>query len=95
MSGAKRGRWDEAGQIGAKQMLQLFEFVRANGGRLILSGDTRQYESSDAAPLSCRLTVGSLLADCYAIELRFESVLLAISLAIPLKTSQKPFKYGL
>jgi conjugative relaxase-like TrwC/TraI family protein len=42
---------DEAGQIGAKQMLQLFEFVRANGGRLILSGDTRQHgavEASDA-----------------------------------------------
>jgi len=42
---------DEAGQIGAKQMLQLFEFVRANDGRLILSGDTRQHgavEASDA-----------------------------------------------
>ncbi|MBU6410932.1 MAG: relaxase domain-containing protein, partial [Verrucomicrobia bacterium] len=42
---------DEAGQIGAKQMLQLFEFVRQNGGRLILSGDTRQHgavEASDA-----------------------------------------------
>lgn len=42
---------DEAGQIGAKQMLQLFEFVQANGGRLILSGDTRQHgavEASDA-----------------------------------------------
>ena len=42
---------DEAGQIGAKQMLQLFEFVQANDGRLILSGDTRQHgavEASDA-----------------------------------------------
>jgi conjugative relaxase-like TrwC/TraI family protein len=42
---------DEAGQIGAKQMLELFEFVQANGGRLILSGDTRQHgavEASDA-----------------------------------------------
>lgn len=42
---------DEAGQIGAKQMLQLLEFVRENNGRLILSGDTRQHgpvEASDA-----------------------------------------------
>ena len=42
---------DEAGQLGAKQMLQLFEFVKANDGRVILSGDTRQHgavEASDA-----------------------------------------------
>lgn len=42
---------DEAGQIGAKQMLQLFELVQSGNGRLILSGDTRQHgavEASDA-----------------------------------------------
>lgn len=42
---------DEAGQIGAKQMLELFEFVQEHNGRLILSGDTRQHgavEASDA-----------------------------------------------
>ncbi|HEU6448279.1 MAG TPA: MobF family relaxase [Verrucomicrobiae bacterium] len=42
---------DEAGQVGAKQMIQLFELVQASGGRLILSGDTRQHgavEASDA-----------------------------------------------
>jgi len=42
---------DEAGQIGAKQMLQLFEMVQTRNGRLILSGDTRQHgavEASDA-----------------------------------------------
>ena len=42
---------DEAGQLGAKQMLQLLEFVKDNGGRVILSGDTRQHgavEASDA-----------------------------------------------
>jgi ATP-dependent exoDNAse (exonuclease V) alpha subunit len=42
---------DEAGQIGAKQMLQLLVFVQENNGRLILSGDTRQHgpvEASDA-----------------------------------------------
>lgn len=42
---------DEAGQIGAKQMLQLLEFVRARDGRIILSGDTKQHgpvEASDA-----------------------------------------------
>jgi conjugative relaxase-like TrwC/TraI family protein len=42
---------DEAGQIGAKQMLQLIEFVQAHNGRLILSGDTHQHgavEASDA-----------------------------------------------
>ncbi|HVX91039.1 MAG TPA: MobF family relaxase [Candidatus Paceibacterota bacterium] len=42
---------DEAGQIGAKQMLQLLRFVRTQKGRLILSGDTRQHgpvEASDA-----------------------------------------------
>jgi conjugative relaxase-like TrwC/TraI family protein len=42
---------DEAGQIGAKQMLQLFELVQMHNGRLVLSGDTRQHgavEASDA-----------------------------------------------
>ncbi|HEY3856741.1 MAG TPA: AAA family ATPase, partial [Verrucomicrobiae bacterium] len=42
---------DEAGQIGAKQMLELLKLVQANGGRVILSGDTRQHgavEASDA-----------------------------------------------
>ncbi len=42
---------DEAGQIGAKQMLDLVTLVRRNGGRLVLSGDTRQHgpvEASDA-----------------------------------------------
>ena len=34
---------DEAGQIGAKQLAQLIRTVRANEGRLILSGDTRQH----------------------------------------------------
>jgi conjugative relaxase-like TrwC/TraI family protein len=42
---------DEAGQIGAKQMQQLLRYVGDNGGRVILSGDTRQHgpvEASDA-----------------------------------------------
>ncbi len=42
---------DEAGQIGGKQMHELLSFVQANGGRVILSGDTRQHgavEASDA-----------------------------------------------
>ncbi|OLE57286.1 MAG: hypothetical protein AUI36_14775 [Cyanobacteria bacterium 13_1_40CM_2_61_4] len=42
---------DEAGQIGARQMLELVRFVRSLNGRLILSGDTRQHgpvEASDA-----------------------------------------------
>lgn len=42
---------DEAGQLGAKQMLELLRFVRENGGRVIASGDTRQHgavEASDA-----------------------------------------------
>ena len=34
---------DEAGQIGGKQLGQLIEIVHAAGGRLILSGDTRQH----------------------------------------------------
>jgi conjugative relaxase-like TrwC/TraI family protein len=34
---------DEAGQIGAKQLAQLLRIVRANEGRVILSGDTRQH----------------------------------------------------
>jgi ATP-dependent exoDNAse (exonuclease V) alpha subunit len=33
---------DEAGQVGGKDMLALIERVQACGGRLILSGDTRQ-----------------------------------------------------
>ncbi len=42
---------DEAGQIGAQQMLDLLKLVEARGGRVILSGDTRQHgpvEASDA-----------------------------------------------
>ncbi len=42
---------DEAGQIGARQMLDLLTLVESRGGRLILSGDTRQHgpvEASDA-----------------------------------------------
>ena len=42
---------DEAGQIGGKQMRKLLSLVKENGGRLILSGDTRQHgavEASDA-----------------------------------------------
>ena len=42
---------DEAGQIGGKQMHELLNFVQANDGRVILSGDTRQHgavEASDA-----------------------------------------------
>lgn len=42
---------DEAGQIGAGQLLDLLSRVEACGGRVILSGDTRQHgpvEASDA-----------------------------------------------
>jgi conjugative relaxase-like TrwC/TraI family protein len=42
---------DEAGQVGGKQMYQLVRLIQENGGRLILSGDTRQHgpvEASDA-----------------------------------------------
>ncbi len=42
---------DEAGQIGARQMLALLELAAGGGGRVILSGDTRQHgpiQASDA-----------------------------------------------
>lgn len=42
---------DEAGQIGGKQLNQLVALIKARGGRLILSGDTRQHgavQASDA-----------------------------------------------
>ncbi|MGH7989587.1 MAG: MobF family relaxase, partial [Limisphaerales bacterium] len=42
---------DEAGQIGGEQMEKLLSLVKEHGGRLILSGDTRQHgavEASDA-----------------------------------------------
>ncbi|MEP6668764.1 MAG: MobF family relaxase [Chthoniobacter sp.] len=42
---------DEAGQIGGKQLLALLQLVQRAGGRVILSGDTRQHgpvEASDA-----------------------------------------------
>ena len=42
---------DEAGQIGAKDMLELLAFVKRHRGRVILSGDTRQHgpvQASDA-----------------------------------------------
>lgn len=34
---------DEAGQIGGRQLRDLFRLVQANAGRIILSGDTRQH----------------------------------------------------
>ena len=34
---------DEAGQVGGRQLRDLIRIVRANNGRLILSGDTRQH----------------------------------------------------
>jgi conjugative relaxase-like TrwC/TraI family protein len=42
---------DEAGQIGGKQLLAVLQLVQRQGGRVILSGDTRQHgpvEVSDA-----------------------------------------------
>jgi ATP-dependent exoDNAse (exonuclease V) alpha subunit len=42
---------DEAGQIGGEQMRDLLRLIKANGGRVIFSGDTRQHgavEASDA-----------------------------------------------
>ena len=42
---------DEAGQIGARQLFDLLKLVESRGGRVILSGDTRQHgpvEASDA-----------------------------------------------
>jgi conjugative relaxase-like TrwC/TraI family protein len=39
---------DEAGQIGGKQMLALLRMVKSKGGRLILSGDTRQHGPVEA-----------------------------------------------
>ncbi len=42
---------DEAGQIGARQLFDLLKLIEARGGRVILSGDTRQHgpvEASDA-----------------------------------------------
>ncbi|MEP6672443.1 MAG: MobF family relaxase [Chthoniobacter sp.] len=42
---------DEAGQVGARQLFDLLKLVESRGGRIILSGDTRQHgpvEASDA-----------------------------------------------
>lgn len=42
---------DEAGQIGGRQLFDLLKLVESRGGRIILSGDTRQhgpFEASDA-----------------------------------------------
>jgi conjugative relaxase-like TrwC/TraI family protein len=42
---------DEAGQIGGRQLLEIVQLAERNGGRVVLSGDTRQHgpvEASDA-----------------------------------------------
>ncbi len=39
---------DEAGQIGGAQLLQLLVLAKQNGGRVILSGDTRQHGPVEA-----------------------------------------------
>ena len=40
---------DEAGQIGGQQMHQLLSLAKANEGRVILSGDTRQHSAVEAS----------------------------------------------
>jgi ATP-dependent exoDNAse (exonuclease V) alpha subunit len=40
---------DEAGQIGARQLLDLLKLVQSRGGRVLLSGDTRQHGSVAAS----------------------------------------------
>jgi len=40
---------DEAGQVGGRQLRELVDLVRANRGRLILSGDTRQHGAVPAS----------------------------------------------
>ena len=40
---------DEAGQIGGKQMHELLTFVHQHGGRVILSGDSRQHGAGEAS----------------------------------------------
>ena len=42
---------DEAGQVGARQMGELVGMVQARGGRLILSGDTRQHGAVEASDI--------------------------------------------
>ncbi len=42
---------DEAGQVGARQMDELITAVDARGGRLILSGDTRQHGAVEASDI--------------------------------------------
>ncbi len=42
---------DEAGQVGARQMHELIATVDARGGRLILSGDTRQHGAVEASDI--------------------------------------------
>ncbi len=39
---------DEAGQVGGRQMFELVQLVQSRGGRLILSGDTRQHGPVEA-----------------------------------------------
>ena len=39
---------DEAGQIGGRQMFDLLRVINENGGRVILSGDTRQHGAVEA-----------------------------------------------
>ncbi len=41
--------FDEAGQLGARQMQALLRFIEESGGRLIASGDTRQHGAVEAA----------------------------------------------
>ena len=61
---------DEAGQLGAKQMVQLFDFVKANGGRVILSGDTRQHGAVEASDALRAIEMYSGLAAAELTEIR-------------------------
>jgi ATP-dependent exoDNAse (exonuclease V) alpha subunit len=42
---------DEAGQVGGKQLCELTALVQARGGRMILSGDTRQHGPVEASDI--------------------------------------------
>ncbi len=72
---------DEAGQVGGKQLSELTALVQSRGGRLILSGDTRQHGPVEASDILRAIEKKAGLKPAVLREIRRQNPALARSRA--------------
>ena len=68
---------DEAGQVGGKQLSELTALVQARGGRMILSGDTRQHGPVEASDILRAIETKAGLKPAILREIRRQNPALA------------------